>query len=71
MYCYCAIIFCIKVAESVDECKKKWRLIRDKYVRELRKVKDIKSGDAGPSYTSCWPHFASLAFLQDTVRHGK
>ena len=34
-------------------------------------MKDIKSGDAGPSYTFCWPQFASLAFLQDIVRHRK
>ena len=38
-------------------------------MRELRKVKKKKSGDAGPSYTSCWLLFDLLMFLQDSVRH--
>ena len=38
-------------------------------MRELRKTKEKKSGDPGPAYTSCWPLFEALTFLQQTVRH--
>ena len=44
-------------------------MIRDKFVRELRKMKEKKSGDAGPAYVTCWPLFERLLFLQETVRH--
>ena len=43
--------------------------MRDKYVRELKKVKHRKSGDAGPPYVSCWPLFGMMSFLNDTVKH--
>ena len=48
---------------------RRWKTMRDKYVRELKKVKCRKSGDAGPPYVSCWPLFGMMSFLNDTVRH--
>lgn len=54
---------------SVDECMKKWKGLRDKFVRELKKVKLRKSGDSGPMYVSCWAYFDSMSFLKDSVRH--
>ena len=45
--------------------------MRDKFVRELKKVKGGKSGDAGPVYSPSWPLFDSLQFLTDTVKHRK
>ena len=45
--------------------------MRDKFVRELKKVKVGKSGDAGPAYSPSWPLFDSLQFLTDTVKHRK
>ena len=43
--------------------------MRDKFVSEMKKVKQRKSGDAGPPYVSCWPLFEMLSFLSDTVKH--
>ena len=51
-----------------EECQRKWRLIRDKFVRELRKMKEKTSGDAGPAYVTCLPLFERLLFLQEIVR---
>ena len=45
--------------------------MRDKFVRELKKVKGGKSGDAGPAYSPSWPLFDLLQFLTDTVKHRK
>ena len=45
--------------------------MRDKFVRELKKVKGGECGDAGPAYSPSWPLFDSLQFLTDTVKHMK
>lgn len=31
--------------KEIDDCKKKWKSLRDYFVRELRKKKRRKSGD--------------------------
>ena len=31
----------------MEDCTRRWKAIRDKFVRELKKVKIKKSGDAG------------------------
>ena len=54
---------------TVEQCSKRWKNIRDHFVREVRKKKKKKSGDAGPVYKSRWPLFDMLQFLTDTVRH--
>ena len=53
----------------MNDGMKRWKVLHDKFVRELKKVKSKKSGDAGPSYTStsCWAHIESLLFLQDSA----
>ena len=38
-------------------------------MRELKKTKCKKSGDAGPFTVSCWPLFEILSFVCDTVKH--
>ena len=48
---------------------KKWKLLRDRFVREKKKVKQRKSGDKGPVYVSCWPLYHLLEFIADTVKH--
>ena len=52
--------------ECSDECRKRWKCIRDKFVRELKKVNRSKSGDAGPSCLLCWPFYKVLLFFKDT-----
>ena len=33
---------------EAEECTTRWKSLRDKFVREVKKVKGCKSGDAGP-----------------------
>lgn len=57
---------------SVEECMKRWKNLRDRFVRELKKSKNKDTGeDAVPPQSSCWPFFDFLLFLQDSVRHRK
>ena len=53
----------------VDECMRRWKTLRDRYVRELKKVNGGKSGDEGPPYVPTWPLFKVLGFLMDSVKH--
>ena len=53
---------------KVEECMKRWKSIRDHFVRELRKKKTT-SGDPGPEYKSSWLLYDLLLFLTDTVKH--
>ena len=56
---------------TTDDCMKRWKAIRDQFVRELKKVKERRSGDPGPPYVPSWELFNALMFLQDSVRHRK
>ena len=57
----------MKVDESnVEDCTRRWKAIRDRFVRELKKVKTRKSGDAGPVYVPSWPLFESNEHQTDT-----
>jgi hypothetical protein len=62
-----------KIAEalgvSYDLCMKKWKSLRDRFVRELRKLKILHSGDEGPPPSSTWAFFEILRFLEPSVRH--
>ena len=55
---------------SVEECMKRWKCLRDKYVRELKKAKCATSGDEGPPpKSSSWPLYNIMSFVQESVRH--
>ena len=47
---------------------KRWKILRDHFVRELRRKKK-PSGEAGPEFKSSWHLFDLLTFLTDTVKH--
>ena len=53
---------------KVEICMKRWKSIRDHFVREVRKTKK-PSGEAGPEFKSSWHLFEVLRFLVDTVKH--
>ena len=53
------------------DCMKRWKAIRGRFVRELKRVKERRSGDPGPPYVPSWELFNALMFLQDSVRHRK
>ena len=46
----------------MDDNIKRWKVLRDKFVRELKKVKSEKSGD-----TSCWAHFFKAYYFCKTL----
>jgi hypothetical protein len=50
---------------------KRWKNLRDRFVRELKKSKKNDSDDGADSLHSSWPFFDFLLFLQDSVRHRK
>ena len=52
-----------------EECASKWKKLRDKFVREVKKIKRGKSGDAGLKYTPTWPLFPLMEFIGDTIKH--
>ncbi|XP_023229576.1 uncharacterized protein [Centruroides vittatus] len=49
----------------IEECKAKWKSIRDKYVKLQNK--SCKSGSANPE--TSWELYPILSFLQDHVKH--
>ena len=56
---------------DVEQLRSRLKELRDRYVRELRKMRDKRSGDVGPAYMSSWPHFQSMGFLEATIKHRK
>ena len=56
---------------SPSACAPPWKSMQDKFACELKKVKEGKSGNAGPAYSPTWPLFDVLLFLADTVKHRK
>lgn len=53
----------------MEQCSKKWKNLRDQFVREMKKKKKRPSGGKGPAFVSRWPFFDTLMFLNDTVCH--
>ena len=53
----------------MDECARKWKSLREEFVRELKKVEFRKTGEKSPAYVLKWPLYGVLLFLSDTVRH--
>lgn len=51
---------------SVNECKTRWKSLRDTYNRKKKNLKQGTGSSAGPS--SRWEHYESMAFL-DTVEN--
>ena len=51
---------------KVEECMKRWKSLRDHFVRKLRKKKKRSSGEPGPEYKSRRPLYDLLLFLTDT-----
>ena len=59
----------LETGGAAEQCSKKWKSLRDKYVRELKKIKKRVSGDPGPPPTSSWPYFNIMSFLESTIKH--
>ena len=54
---------------TIEECQKKWKSLRDQFVRERKLVTNWKSGDPGPPYKPSWELYDLLLFLVNTVKH--
>ena len=54
---------------TAEEALRKWKNLRDHFVRELKKVKKKPSGGKGPPYVSKWPYYEVMGFITDTVHH--
>ncbi|XP_038221463.1 uncharacterized protein LOC119839294 [Zerene cesonia] len=48
--------------------RKKWKNIRDQFMKEVKKIPVSRSGDAGTDQiTSMWPYFQMMLFIKDDV----
>ncbi|XP_067936491.1 uncharacterized protein [Watersipora subatra] len=56
-----------KLNRTVTECEKKWRYLRDKYVKERRRLID-ESKSIGREAKSNWQHYESMEFLSTHLR---
>ena len=53
---------------SAETCQKRWKGLRDKFVRAAKKTRN-KSGDKGPMVVSSWPLLDAMLFLNDSIKH--
>lgn len=51
----------------MGECEKKWRYLRDKYVKERRRLLD-ETKSTGKEAKSNWPYYESMEFLSSHLR---
>ncbi|RZF46046.1 hypothetical protein LSTR_LSTR004759 [Laodelphax striatellus] len=57
--CWEEVADAMKTGRSVDECKRRWRDLRDSYFRNVRKIQRSTGTTAG----SRWPLFKRMSFL--------
>lgn len=53
-----------------EDAKKKWRSLRDTYMREIKKVNKPRSGSSADDplfYTGKWQYFEAMSFLRDSL----
>lgn len=50
---------------SEEECRKRWRTLRERYTRELKQTKFI----GGTKTISSWEFFKQLGFLEDHIKY--
>ena len=56
--------FCYNI---VDDCMRRWKALRERFARELKKKKK-KSGDPADN-SPPWPYFDQLLFLKEFIKH--
>ena len=67
----CGCPFSPQVGYSDEDCLKRWKSLRDRFVREAKKVKENATPDGGSGYVPPWSLFHSMTFLMDSIRHRK
>ncbi len=56
---------------SLEDCTRKWKNLRDQFVKQLKKEGKVgkrKRGATNEPYISKWRHFETMKFLTDSVR---
>ena len=53
----------VQTKHTLEQCSTKWKSLRDKFVKELRKVKARKSGDEGPPHVFLWKLCELITFF--------
>ncbi|CAM4578770.1 hypothetical protein PO909_032438 [Leuciscus waleckii] len=57
----------VAIEMSEEECKRKWKYLRDKYLKERRAEKEKRSGAEGGSHKR-WKFMAVMSFLEPHVK---
>ena len=52
---------------TVDECTRRWKSLRDEFVRENKKSEEKKDRGEG-TMLRCWPLYIVMLFIGDTVK---
>ncbi|KAK7151660.1 hypothetical protein R3I94_008109 [Phoxinus phoxinus] len=50
-----------------DECKKRWKNLRDRFIKERKAMREKKSG-AGAEQKTTWRYFSIMSFLEPHVK---
>uniref|UniRef100_A0A3Q2GCU9 MADF domain-containing protein n=1 Tax=Cyprinodon variegatus TaxID=28743 RepID=A0A3Q2GCU9_CYPVA len=56
-----------EIGLSEDVCRKRWKTLRDTYVREVKKEKERKRSGAAAGTAQRWKYLAVLSFLEPFV----
>lgn len=54
-----------KLKKTVRQCRLKWKALRDQFIREHKRLKDLDNIEALPK----WKHYEALSFLQAFIKH--
>lgn len=60
----------LNLISTEDDVKKKWRSLRDQFLKEFKKIPSSRSGSSqeyAALYQGRWSYFRAMLFLKDTV----
>ncbi|XP_040566343.1 uncharacterized protein [Lepeophtheirus salmonis] len=58
-----------EVGKKQEECITRWKSIRDKFVREIKRMKLSRFKNPEKPYKSQWPHFIAMEFISNYINH--
>ncbi|XP_035438946.2 uncharacterized protein LOC118268518 [Spodoptera frugiperda] len=59
------------IGTTSEKAKKKWKNLKDTFIKEFKKISTSTDSDAMFEYTGTWPHFEALSFLIDIIKPRK
>lgn len=60
---------CICLTNTVKECQRRWRTLRERYVREMKTLKTSGNGSNGADVLIPWKLACNMEFLAEFVKH--